>query len=405
VSRLRETWRRIRATHRLGRDLAVLVALVVLGSGAAAYILAHQRVVWPWEHRVPYRADFVEAPGISPGNGQEVRIAGVRVGDVSRAEITPDGRARLTLSLQKRYGAVFDNARAYLRPKSPLNDMYVLLDPGGPPARRLRPGAVIPVAQTARPIQVDEVLTHLDERSRQALGVLLAESDVAMTRADALPGGLKATDSMLVNLRPVVEALQTRRALIARITTALSDIATAAGEDDIRLARLLASARTTLETLSARDADLDATLAQLPDFNDQLRRSSQAVAALGAELDPALDGVKAASDRLPAALAGLTAVVDHLDGTIDRLRPVVDGAGSLLGDLRPLAESGRAALSDTVAWTPRLDPTTANLVRHLPDVGAFFEHGVSETGLEDANGPILRGLVIMGPETLTSAAP
>ena len=405
MSRLRDTWRRIRATHRLGRDLAVLATLVVLGSGAGAYILAHQRVVWPWEHRVPYRADFVEAPGISPGNGQEVRIAGVRVGDVSRAEITPDGRARLTLSLQKRYGAVFDNARAYLRPKSPLNDMYVLLDPGGPPARRLRPGAVIPVAQTARPIQIDEVLTHLDERSRQALGVLLAESDVAMTRADALPGGLKATDSMLVNLRPVVEALQTRRALIARITTALSDIATAAGEDDIRLARLLASARTTLETLSARDADLDATLAQLPDFNDQLRRSSQAVAALGAELDPALDGVKAASDRLPAALAGLTAVVDHLDGTIDRLRPVVDGAGSLLGDLRPLAESGRAALSDTVAWTPRLDPTTANLVRHLPDVGAFFEHGVSETGLEDANGPILRGLVIMGPETLTSAAP
>ena len=405
MSRLRDTWKRIRATHRLGRDLAVLATLVVLGSGAGAYILAHQRVVWPWEHRVPYRADFVEAPGISPGNGQEVRIAGVRVGDVSRAEITPDGRARLTLSLQKRYGAVFDNARAYLRPKSPLNDMYVLLDPGGPPARRLRPGAVIPVAQTARPIQVDEVLTHLDERSRQALGVLLAESDVAMTRADALPGGLKATDSMLVNMRPVVEALRTRRALIARITTALSDIATAAGEDDIRLARLLASARTTLETLSARDADLDATLAQLPDFNDQLRRSSQAVAALGAELDPALDGVKAASDRLPAALAGLTAVVDHLDGTIDRLRPVVDGAGSLLGDLRPLAESGRAALSDTVAWTPRLDPTTANLVRHLPDVGAFFEHGVSETGLEDANGPILRGLVIMGPETLTSAAP
>jgi phospholipid/cholesterol/gamma-HCH transport system substrate-binding protein len=84
---------------------------------------------------------------------------------------------------------------------------------------------------------------------------------------------------------------------------------------------------------------------------------------------------------------------------------VVDGARPLLADLRPLAESARSALSDTVAWTARLDPTTANLVQHLPDVAAFFGNGVSMTGLEDANGPILRGLVVMGPETATSAAP
>ena len=402
---LTTAWRRIRATHRLARDLAVLAGLLVVGSGVGAYILAHQRVVWPWEARVAYRADFAEAPGISPGNGQEVRIAGVVVGDVSAAGVTREGRARLTLSLEERYGTVYENARAYLRPKSPLNDMYVLLDPGGPPAGRLRRGAVIPAAQTARPIQIDEVLSHLDERSRQALGVLLAESDVAMARADALPGGLRAADSMLVNMRPVVEALETRRALIARITTALADIATAAGEDDARLAHLLQGARTTLETLSARDADLDATLAQLPAFNDELRRSSQAVLALSRELDPALDGLKAASERLPGALAGLTAVAGDLDGTLDRLRPVVDGARPLLVDLRPLAESARASLSDTVAWTARLDPTTANLVRHLPDVAAFFGNGVSTTGLEDANGPILRGLVVMGPETATSAAP
>jgi phospholipid/cholesterol/gamma-HCH transport system substrate-binding protein len=206
-------------------------------------------------------------------------------------------------------------------------------------------------------------------------------------------------------MRPVVEALQTRRALLARITTALSDIATAAGKDDARLADLLGRARTTLGTLSARDADLDATLAQLPGFNEELRRSSEAVSALGAELDPALDGVKAASERLPGALAGLTAAVDHLDGTLDRLRPVVAAAPPLLADLRPLAQSGRAALSDTVAWTPRLDPATANLVRYLPDVAGFFTNGVSATGLEDANGPILRGLVVIGPETVTSAAP
>jgi len=385
--------------------VAVLAGLGVLGLGVGGYILAHQRVAWPWEHRVAYRADFAEAPGISPGHGQEVRIAGVRVGDVSAATVTPDGRARLTLSLQRRYGRGYDNARAVLRPKSPPNALYVLLDPGRPPAGRLRPGAVIPLAQTAPPVQVDEALTHLHQRSRAALRVLLAESDRALAEpaAAALPGAFRAIDSTFVDLRPVVEALQTRRERIARLTTALADIATAAGADDARLATLLADARTTLAALSARDADLDATLRALPGFNDELGRSSAAVSALSAELDPALDGVKAAADRLPGALAGLTGVVDHLDSTLDRARPVVAGARPLVGDLRPLAASSRLALGDTVAWTPRLDPVTANLVAHLGDLAAFLANGTSVTSLEDANGPILRGLVVMGLETLTPA--
>lgn len=400
MSRFQEAWRRVRATHGLGRDLATLAVLVVGGGAVGGYILAHQRVLWPWEERVAYRADFEEAPGIAPRQGQEVRIAGVPVGDVSAAEVSDDGRARITLSLQEEHGEVYENARAYLRPKSALNDMYVLLDPGRPPAEKLRPGSVIPVAQTARPVQVDEVLAHLDERSREALGVLLAESDAAMSRAGSLPGGFKATDSMLVAMRPVMEALQTRRERIARITTALADIATAAGEDDARVAGLLASARATLDTLAARDADLDAVLAQLPAFNDELRRSSEAVTALSSELDPALDGIKAASDELPGALEAMTGVVDRFDGTLDRLGPVVDGARPLVADLRPFVDSSRAALADTVAWTHRLDPFTANLVRHLPDVQALIYNGTSAMSYEDANGPILRGIESVGLGTI-----
>ena len=198
-------------------------------------------MVWPWAHRVAFQADFEAAPGISPGNGQEVRIAGVTVGEVSAARVTKEGRARLTLSLQERYGTVYGNARAYLRPKSPLNDMYVLLDPGLPPADRLRSGGVIPLSQTARPVEIDEVTAHLDERARNDLGVLLAETDTALAAAHAarIPGDLQATDSDASS--PSArwwKPLQTRRERIARLVTALADVATAAGQDDARLAHL-----------------------------------------------------------------------------------------------------------------------------------------------------------------------
>ncbi|HEV7686422.1 MAG TPA: MlaD family protein [Acidimicrobiia bacterium] len=405
--RLRAVWGRIRATQGLGRDLGVLAGLLVLGLGAGGYILAHQRVVWPWAHRVDYRADFEAAPGISPGNGQEVRIAGVTVGEVSKAVVTEDGRPRLTLSLQDKYRVVYGNARAYLRPKSPLNDMYVLLDPGSPPAPRLKAGAVIPVTQTARPVEIDEVLSHLDQKARDGLGVLLAETDTALAAAHAakIPGDLKAADGTLVALRPVVEALQTRRERIARLVTALADVATAAGQDDARLARLAASARTTLDSLKARDTELDATLAALPGFTADLQRSSAAVARLGTELDPALDGIRAAADRLPGALAGATGVVDRLGPTFDLAAPVASGARPLMADLRPFVDSARAALTDTVAWAGRLDPITANLVGHLPDVAALVYNTNSATSVTDANGPILRGLVLTGSATLTPVLP
>ncbi|MGH8993437.1 MAG: MlaD family protein [Acidimicrobiia bacterium] len=402
MKRLRATWSRIRTTKGLGRDLGIVVGLIVLSSAVGGYILTHQRISFPWNDRVAFLADFEEAPGVTPGQGQEVRIAGVPVGEITAAEITGTGRARLTLSLEPRYGTVHRNARAWLRPKSPLNEMYVLLDPGAEPAPELRPGSVIPLAETARPIQMDEVLAHLDDKAREAGGIALAEADAALARPGSIPPALRATDTALIALRPVMEALDTRRDKIARLVTALADIATAAGEDDARLARVLDSARETLDALADRDAELDATLAQLPAFGAELRRASTSVAALSGELDPTLDGIKAASDRLPGALAGLSEVTDRLDRTVDLALPVVAGARPLAADLRPLLASARPALADTVAWSGRLDPVTANLVEHLPDLQAFVYRGNSVFSLEDPNGPILRGLVVQGLDTILS---
>jgi phospholipid/cholesterol/gamma-HCH transport system substrate-binding protein len=398
--KLHNTWTRIRATKGLGRDLGVVAGLIVLASVVGGVILSHQRVSFPWQQKVSYQADFEEAPGVAPGQGQEVRIAGVPVGEITRADITRDGHARLTLSLKKRYGTVYANARAFLRPKSQLNEMYVFLEPGGKPAKVLEPGSVLPQAQTTRPIQLDEVLSHLDDRARTAGRIALEESDAALARPDVIPPDLRAADATLLALRPVMEALDTRREKIGRLVTAFADIATAAGEDDARLARMLDSARETLDTLAARDADLDATLRQLPGFGDDLRTASGAVSDLAGQLNPTLDGIRAASDRLPGALAGMSGVVDRLDRTADLARPVVDGARPLVADLRPLMASARPALADTVAWSYRLDPVTANLVDHLPDVGAFVYQGNSVFQLEDANGPILRGLVVLGQDTI-----
>lgn len=406
----RPRWKRsldhLKHTPGLARDTTVIAGLVVIGLASGGYILSQQRVAYPWDDSYTFAADFEEVPGISPGNGQEVRMAGVAVGDIVAADVTADGKARLTLKIADKGDRVYDNARLVLRPKSPLNEMYVEIAPGGPPGLPLPKDGVIPASQTEDPEQVDEVLQNLDEESRTAVGSLLAEADAALASAAvALPPGLEAADGTLTSLRPVVEQLATRRENVRLLVTALSDIAKVAGTDDARLATLVSDARATLGVLDRSDAQLDAALGQLPGVTDELRRATTAVTALADELDPALKALSGASEELPTALADLRKTVGTLDRTLDVAGPLVREARPLVADLRPLVADLRPLLGDVRAVTTRLDVATAELVEYLPDLKDFVYNTSSVMSLEDANGGILRGLLEISQDSLPASLP
>jgi phospholipid/cholesterol/gamma-HCH transport system substrate-binding protein len=374
---------------------------MVGGTAVGGYILSQQRMVWPWQDRISFQADFDETPGISPNNGQEVRVAGVTVGDITAARVTDDGKARLTLRVDPAKAVIYDNARLVLRPKSPLNEMYVNIFPGGPPGRPLRGGEILAATETARPVPADEVLAHLDDPTRAALGTLLREADTALARAGAdLPAGLAQADASVTHLAPVTAALAKRRTLIAELISGLGSIAGAVGADDERLRRLIGSARTTLDALVAQDPAIDATLAELPAVTGQLADTNQALAGFSGELKPALGNVREAAAELPAALDRMTEVARRLQRTLALAGPLVADARPLVRELRSFAGHARPALADLAGATPLFDPLTAALVAFLPDVGDFIANTASATSTEDANGPILRGLIMSSPDLL-----
>ncbi|MCW2816078.1 MAG: hypothetical protein JWN84_3533 [Nocardioides sp.] len=397
--RLGKAWERARNEPGLGRDAGAIVGLMILGLLVAGFILSQQRVNWPWKDEVTFQADFRSAPGIAPGNGQEVRIAGVTVGRISAADVTDEGRARLTLAIHPDH-TVYKDAKLVLRPKTPLNDMYVEMNPGTEAAGELGDD-VIPVGQTADPIQLDEVLGHLDERTRNALTTLLGESDAALASAPtALPAGLAKASDNVETFRPVVEQLQTRRATIAKLVTALSDIASAAGQDDERLRRLVGSLATTLATLSERDDEVRAALDALPGVTTELGGATRSVRDLTTQLDPALRNLQDASGELPVALSELGALATELEQVAVRARPTVQQLRPLVADLRPFVAALRPTLADVEPITQRLDTGTRVLTSRLADLQAFVYNTASVVSLQDANGGILRGQASINTTTL-----
>jgi phospholipid/cholesterol/gamma-HCH transport system substrate-binding protein len=397
---LARVFERVKTEPGLARNSIVVIALIAIAAVVGGIVLANQRFVAPWDNRQVFYANFAATPGISPGNGQEVRIAGVNVGDIVGADVDQNGHARVEMSIERGHH-LYENAHLVLRPKSPLNEMYVTIDPGGAPAKEIPDGYTYPEASTVRPVQVDEVLDHLDDNAQRALTSLLAESDVALTNAKTdLPGGLDATRTVSNDLRPVSEQLALRKEKIRTLITALGQISQAVGGDDKRLATLASGLQTTLHSFGTHEPQFDQTLAELPGLVHNLRRSTDAVQDLSDQLDPTLRHLDDASEAFPDALRHLRKTSDKLDDVVDAAEPFLHALRPVVRCLRPFVNNLSDALPDLRVAVDRLDPMTNALLPYLPDLGAFTIQTRSIVSLEDANGGILRGIAPITAQTL-----
>lgn len=386
---------RMRNTPGLARDTIAVVLCALLGFASVTWIVSGQKHQGFWTDTYEFKADFTNAPGVRPQSHQEVRIAGVEVGRISDAEPTTAGHARLTFRINPDQ-QVYDNARLMLRTKSPINIMYVALDPGGPPGRPLPEGGVIPAEHTKTAIQPYELLDKLDSPTRAAITSLINETDVALAGGGRpLADGLDETTAAVASFRPVLDQLDERRENLATLVHSFSLIAAAAGEDDERLAQLTASLTTTLNALAKHDDDLRASLEELPEFTRSLSGSMESVSDLTKDLDPVLKDLDKASDDLPDAIDALTDTAENVQVLAENARPAVASARPVLHDLRPLSADLDVSLVHLRGFTKPLPTATRHIVPWMQDLAAFVYQTSSSFSLYDANGGIARANLML----------
>ncbi|WP_435769044.1 MlaD family protein [Nocardioides sp. SYSU DS0651] len=384
---------RIKSTPGLLRDTSTLVVSLVLGVICAAYILSHQSWQAPWTDEFTFSAEFDRAPAVRPESLQEVRIAGVQVGRITEAKPTDRGLAKITMSIEPDQ-EIYRNARVVIRTKSPLNVMYVTVDPGDASAGKLPEDAVIPVSQTDQAVQPNEVLDKLDERARAGLTSLLNESDVALAAGPVnLGDGLQSTGGAMRSWQPVLDEIALRREHLGNLVSALAGIANAVGKDDQRMADLTQAAQQTLGALAARDDKLAAALKQLPGFATEVKDSMKSVEKLANQLDPTLRNLSSASEELPKSLKDLRGTVKAIRKFVNGADPVLDKARPVLADLRPLAANLDNALGHLRPVTATLPSATKRIVPWMEDLAAFVYQTSSSFSLYDANGGLGRANV------------
>jgi phospholipid/cholesterol/gamma-HCH transport system substrate-binding protein len=372
---------------------------------------------FPWQHDYEIHAVVRSANELQ--NRSPVRIAGVNVGKVKRVERGPGSTAIVTMAIDRSALPLHDDATLKIRPRLFLEgNFFVELDPGTPSAANLPEGGTIPLAQTATPVQLDQVLTSLKSGTRADLKLFLrgfgrgfgdgraihrviplmapAFLRSAIT-ADALQGEQPHDLSGLVtSAEKTTRALASRRAQLPVLVDALDRTLTtlalrknAVGASVAGLDKLTADARPAFAALN----DL------FPTARAFVREARPAVRAAPATLRLGLPLLDQAARLLEAD--ELPALVAELNPALHELRVLEPQLGTLLAGLHPITECVRTNALPTLK-KPVDDPplsTGQPVYRDLLDVAVGL---ASASQNFTGDGPAVRYHAGFGDQLVTT---
>lgn len=245
-----------------------------------------------------YHADFAEIGGLKTGN--EVRIAGVSVGEVRDIELQGN-KVHVTFKIDK--GTRFGNeSGAEVRVRTLLGAEFLAVTPAGP--GQLAKGATIPVSRTVAPYDVVEAFSDLstttDEIDIPELSKALDTlAEIAADVPEEFQGAIKGVsdlsrnlaarddqiNTLLVNLKKVSGVLNSRNDELVTLFKDSDVLFSAISDRRESIHQLLVSTVSISDQLRAlvKDtrADLKPALTQLDTVTTMLRKNE-------ASLDEAL---------------------------------------------------------------------------------------------------------------------
>jgi phospholipid/cholesterol/gamma-HCH transport system substrate-binding protein len=405
------------AIRKHWRDFAAVVVLIIIAAGVAGYILSNQRLYLPsWvpvvgSNFVDYKAEFSTAQAVTPGQGQTVNIAGVKVGEISKVELE-NGRAVVGMKVKHKHSKyIYNDASILLRPKTGLKDMILELDPGDASSGKLKENGTIPISQTLPDINADEILAQLDRDTRDYLLLLLNAG------GQGLRGNGKALSATFRRFEPtardtlrITQKLAQRRRNIARVTHNFRLLAEAlAGRDD-DLANFVTASNAVFARFAAQDANIRATLRELPPTLQATQVGLTKADRLARVLGPTLQALRPAARALGPTLVQVRPFLRESTPIIrTQLRPFTRAALPVIKDLRPTAQN-LSALTPDLTTVFSVANYALNELAFNPPGGAeegflfwasWANHaGASLFSTQDAHGPIRRGLVLASCSSL-----
>ena len=404
------------------RDFLAIVALAAVAAFVGIYILGQQGFRFPLLSEKPFKlkAELDNAQAVTPGQGQTVQVAGVRIGKIANVKLV-DGRAVVGLDIKRKYdNLIHTDATALLRPRTGLKDMFLEVSPGTPKAPLAKEGFAIPIQQTFSDVDLDEITSSLDSDTRDYLQLLIDGAGEGLRgRGSDLAETFRRFGPTFRDLGRVNRSVAKERVSLKHLIHSLALLnGELAGKDD-ELAQLVDASAATFRAFASEDTNLSRTVGDLPGTLRQATGTLGDVRSFAEQLGPTADSLIPAFHALNKANKQVRPFAEEATPILrDQIRPFVRTSRPLVRDLRPAA----AGLANA---TPNLTSSFV-VLNHLFNMLGYNQNGregpdaagrdegylfwiawvthqtVNLINTDDANGP-LRPVLLTGTcSTLTS---
>jgi phospholipid/cholesterol/gamma-HCH transport system substrate-binding protein len=402
------------------RDFIAVTGLIAIALAVTYVLVQNQRLRIPILEEKPFqlKAEFETAQAVTPGQGQTVEVAGVKIGDIAEVELE-DGKAVVTMDVERKFLPIYRNATAIIRPRTGLQDVFIQLDPGSRPAGEFDEGGTIPIENTQPEVNVDQILEALDSDTQAYLRML------AVAGGQGLRGRDRDLGAVLASLGPInaeLKRLSTmvaqRRQNLANLVHNLNVLSEAVGDQNQDLTRLVDTGNTALAAIASEDTNVQRAVALLPGTLSTTRTTLERMNEFSAKLGPTFNELRPFARRLDEISTSLRKVSKTTPAIRDEIRPLVRAAREPVRDLRPASRRlAKAApsltrighqvnrLGNMVAYNPNGAEEPGGSTRdegYLYWVGWLGHVGNSLFQVQDANGPWWRIFLTMSCQDLVS---
>jgi len=352
-----------------GLLLVAALAVLVLGTGASGDDGAYR-----------VRAIFDSASFLVPG--EDVKVAGVKVGAIESLAVTPDNKAAIVLRIDDPAFQDFKrDAHCTAGLQSLIGEKFVACKPtqphpeDAPPEpelRRIEDGAnegqyLLPVENTSSPVDLDLLNNIMRLPERQRFAIIINELGVGLAgNGERLRRVVRRANPALQQLDRVLAILASQNRVLADLARDSDRALEPTAREGRAIGEFIDTAGRTAAATAARGDALEQNFERFPGFLRELGPTSRRLGELAAAGTPVMRDLRAAAPSINTVFR--------------QLGPFSEAALPTFRTLGDLADTGREAL-------PALEP-------HLREIEAFarqakpFARTLSRglTSLQDEHG-------------------
>jgi phospholipid/cholesterol/gamma-HCH transport system substrate-binding protein len=335
--------RRVAVVALLLAALAAVVIVITAGDDNGGYKV---------------RAIFDNAGFVIPG--EDVKVAGVKVGAIDAVDVTDDFKAAVVLDItDPGYQDFRQDAECIVRPQSLIGERFVECEltqartAGEEPPPKLDqiqegPGEgqyLLPVDRTAKSVDLDLVNNIMQRPVRERLSIILSDLGIGVAgRGEDLKDVIRRADPALKNVDEVLKVLAEQNDALESLAVNSDTILAPLARERRHVSGAIENSSEVAEATAERREALAADIERLPTFLTELKPTMVRLGALSDEMTPVLTDLGEVAPDInrmilelgPFSRAAIPAF-ESLGEAADRGTPAVRAARPVVQDLRRLA--------------------------------------------------------------------